>query len=504
MPALLLLGLLAADPYYVRTDGVDSPDRDGRSDQTAFLTLAYACERAPENATIVLRGGQHRCTRPAKPKSGQNILGRGFHGASEGWSRLVADRPNWERPTEDEAGQRLAKIGDVRTGEASIVFARKVADVRFAGVKFESPVDASDSARLLAGGVYLDDCSRTTFDTCRFENFAFFGIGTFVCDNTTIDRCGFAGCSQEKVRHRGGQVYTRWTEALTLRHCRLAPAENGGYGYKGGGHTGAQIHDNTFETAYFAFESPHENEAGVEIHHNVMRGAISIPKGGDAAPPQKRGFDYSFDIHHNILTDSYVIEGPRNYLNVHHNLIRIEKPGGRVYTQFGGDTDGPIWIHHNIMENVDRSIVWQREGRTANLFVTHNTIVAADAGRRNGLLFSAWAGDRIDNWVVRDNVIVHPYSHPRRLLRAERGVAEKIDIAGNVMFLAADVPEGNLAADPDLRRGDPDDPVAFYSPSRGDGPTVGTATGINWSGDTPQDVGAVQSGQDFGTLGPRR
>ena len=509
MLTLLLLVSLPTADYDVRSDGVDDDARSGQGDE-AFRTLAYACDRAAAGDTIRLGPGRHLCTRPAVIKPKMRVLGRGFHGRGENFSVLVADLPNWERPLVDEASGRFCEGA---YEDRVLAYVHKADEASFFGVQFQSepenPQASGGPADRLVGGVFVRDCTGVTIDTCRFEDFRWAGVYGFVCTDLRILRCGFSRCSTDKCGHRGGQIYTRWQTNIEVANCRLAPLEaSGGYGYKGGGHTGAKIHDNTVTPCYFAIESPHENEAGVEINNNVLHGAISIPKGGDAAPPQKRGFPFSFDIHHNVITSSYVIEGPRNYLNVHHNYMPLEKPGGCVYTQFGGFTEGPIWIEHNVIENVDRSLVWQREGRTANLFVRANTVFFADAGPRTGLAFSAWAGDRIDNWVVEDNIFVAAWSRPRSLMRTERGVPEKITLRNNVMVNMLGGASGNRAVSPGLVRGEAEKPWAYYRPLSEDSPVVGTATRLNFDGDSRLDVGAVPldvdlSGGDFGPVGPR-
>ena len=506
LTALLLLApTVFTETYHVRTDGDDAAARSGLSNDEAFATLAYACERAPEGATIRLHGGEHRCTRAAKPKSGQQIRGNGFHGDYRGWSRLVHAADAWEQPQQDADGQFFHRIGDVQLGEASLIFARKISGLEISGVKFESPESKGDEP-VVRGlcAVYLDDCTDTRFDTCRFQRFRWCGIGAFVCEDLEVHLCGFESCSTDRIRHRGGQIYTRWMTDVDITRCRFIPAENsGGYGYKGGGHTGCRITDCTFERCYFAIEIPHENEAGIEIAHNTLHGAISVPKGGDAAPPQKRGFPFAVEIHHNRMTDSYGIEGPRNYLYVHHNYIKMEKPNGRFYAQFGGHTDGPIWIERNVFENVDRAIVWQREGTTRNLFFRNNTVVMADAGPRNEVLFGAWAGDRIDNWVIADNVFVSPYSRSRKLLRTERGVPEKIAFSGNLLVNFDEQPPGTQHLDPQLTRAG-EKPWAFYAPVEADGPTVDTATlpRLDAAGKAA-DIGAVEHGVSFEAVGER-
>ena len=511
MSCVALLLALAADAatFHVATDGIDAAERSGESPQSAFKSLAYACERAGEGDTIRLGRGVHLCTRPAVLKSGQRIVGHGFHGPAANWAILQADPANWERPLADANGAFCGKGLE----ERALIGGRWIENISMWGVKLQS--DPADPETLgtddrLPVGIHLQDVDGAEFTTCRFEDFRWAGVYAFVCRNLTFDGCGLVRCSTDRCRHRGGQLYLNFVRNLEVAHTRFMPARgDGGYGLKGGGLRGARIHDNTFEPCYFAIELPHENEHGVEIDHNEIHGAISIPKGGDASPPQRSGFDLAFDIHHNLMTDSYGIEGPRNYLHVHHNHVRISKPGGRFYTQFGGHTDGPIWIERNIIENVDRALVWQREGTTNHLTFRRNTVICADAAGRNERLFGVWAGDRIADWTVSDNVIVSPLSYPRTLIRQERGVPEQIAIRGNVLIDLADPPPGNLVVDRFggsgrlFERGDRGDIAAFYTPVA-DGPLIDAAgDDIRRVREDRPDLGAVERGEDFGTIGPR-
>jgi hypothetical protein len=178
-------------------------------------------------------------------------------------------------------------------------------------------------------------------------------------------------------------------------------------------------------------KGPDDNEYGVEIDHNYATRWISIPKSGQSANPTKEGHEYTLWIHHDLLTDSYTIEGPRNHLRLSHNYIRIEKTGGRLYTHHGGRNHGPVWIHHNVVENVDRALIWMNQGLAQNIHVYNNTVFCADAGKRANSVLSAWTAERLDNWVVKNNIIVAAPTQARRLFPDQRGVPSKIAATDN-------------------------------------------------------------------------
>ncbi len=467
---------------HVRIDGEDSADRDGASVQSAFATLAYAAERLPSHqagdlsATIRLGPGRHPCDRTAVLPSGTSVFGEGFHGDGSRFSVLVAsdDWPLTER------------IDDRNLGAESIIVVKKGArDIKLYGIQLECP-----EARPIATGLLIDNSESIQLDTCRFRHFRWCGVGAFNTSKLEIAGCSFYHCSTEKHRHRGGQIYTRYLADSSFHHCRIVPRpRDGGYGYKGGGHTNVRIHDNDIDECYFAIESPHENEYGLRIDHNELHGAISVPKGGQGGDPAERGFQYSVEIDHNIMTDSYAIEGPRNHLRVHHNHIHIDKTGGRVYSQFGGINRGPVRFDHNVIENVDRSILWVREGLAENVTFESNTVYATDASDRTGDLFSVWQGETINDWVIRDNLIVAAWNQPRRLVRPERGVTQKMTITGNLFVNVTDVPPGNLVdVEPGLVRGQAEKPWGYFAPASPTSPAVG----------------AVRWDQTLEPVGPRR
>ena len=475
-----VLTALCSATLHVEPDGVDSPDRDGLSRETAFRTLAYACEQLPpgtaEDRNVIRVGkGNHVCTRPAVVPDHTHVFGNGFHGDGSNFSVLVAS-PDWPL--------RPAPCDGPLDDETICVIKKGATDVKLFGLMFTSDESVTEPAKMMTGGVLMDASSDITIDTCRFRSFRWFGINALVCRDVEIARCGFKHCSTVKCRHRLGQVSTRYLKDSAIHHCRFEP--DTGYGYKGGGHTNVRFHDNTVEDCYFAIESPHENERGFEIDHNELHGAISVPKGGPGADPTKDGFDYSVEIHHNVMTDSYGIEGPRNHLRVHHNYAAIDKPNGRFYACFGGINEGPVRIDHNVIENVDRSLVWVREGRSAGVTVDHNTVFLADAQGRAGYVLSAWSGEHIDDWTVTDNIFVAAWSRPRRLMRTERHVPEKINVRGNVCVNILGVPEGNTTGVyPDLVRGMTEKPWEYYAPR------------------SPLTAGAVRFDETPEAVGPR-
>lgn len=501
---LLLLAIARpsrAETHYVSVTGADAEDRDGRSWDAAWQSLAYACERVPQDKhTIQLGAGTFVATRAARPKSGVTIIGAGRSGkeatrivASQDW-RMARSR-SWQLPRITDS--KLAKLIDrppkVEPEEEYLVVLEAVKDVTIRDL-----VLGCAPEHRISGGVLCRRSAQIAIHDARVHDFRWAGLTFENCSRVEVHHCVIKNASTEKRRWHNGLIRTRWIKDSELHHNRIVSDEGGGYGYKGGGHRNVRIHHNHINVAGgFAIESAHENEYGVEIDHNYATRCISIPKGGQSADPTKEGYEYSFWIHHNLLTDSYTIEGPRNHLRLSHNYVRIEKTGGNVYTQHGGTNHGPVWIHHNVVENVDRGLIWMNRGLAENIYVYNNTVFCADAGKRAGAVLSSWTAERLNHWVLKNNIIVAPASQPRKLFPDQRGVPGKITATDNVCINVTGVPEGNhVGVDPGFRR-EGKRPWPYYAPARPDSFAVdrGLDVGLPFEGRAP-DIGAYEFGTD--------
>ena len=472
--------------YYVSTTGADSADRDGLSLQTAWRSLSHASDRVPAgNHTIQLGSGKFVATQTARPKSGVTIAGMGDRG--ENSTQIVAS-PNWqlaERPNENDSG----------LSEYLIAFRDRQ------NITLRDLVLASEPEHRITGALYASDSENIAIHDVTVKDFRWAGLHLERSTGLSIHNNRIENASTEKFQFHGGLIRTRFIKNSEIHHNTVVSTIGGGYGYKGGGHENVRIRHNSFDLDRgFAIESAHENEVGVEIAYNSANQTISIPKSGQGENPNNKGFEYSFWIHHNFLTDSYAIEGPRNHLRLSHNYIRIEDTGGNVYTQHGGKNNGPVWIHHNVIENVDRGLVWVNRGDAKNIYVYNNTVTFADAGDRAGAILSAPNRDsrdnnNIENWVARNNVFIAPVSQPRKLFR-ENGADPDIAATDNLMVNVANVPAGNSVdiAPRFLKEGDR--PWPFYTPADVDSPLVdrGTDVGLPFLGAAP-DIGAYELGQ---------
>ena len=480
---LMLAGVAQADTFFVATDGVDSPMRDGRSKKSAWQSLAYACEQVPAGKhAISLAPGQYVAKRTAFPKSGVTIVGRKPWGkditrivASSDWQ--LCDQPHQENP-EDEY----------------LISFKKAGDIHIHSLALESSPD-----HRITGAIRCSASKNIHLHDLVIKEFRWNGLLLANSQQVNLHDCQITNASTDKSRYWGGSIRTQWLKHSEIHKNRIVSQVGGGYGYKGGGHEGVRIHHNVFDIeGGFAIESAHENEYGVEIDHNFANHCISIPKGGQGADPNSRGYEYSFWIHHNYLTHSYTIEGPRNHLRFDHNYVHVDRPNGRIYTHHGGKNQGPIWIHHNVIENVDRGFVWMNEGLAENIFVYNNTVICADAGDRTGSLFGAYTAERLNNWVVKNNLFIGAWSRPRPLMASQREVPSKIVLQNNLCLDITGAPSGNhVNRDPGLRR-EGEKPAEFFAPASGESFVVdkGVDVGLPFQGDAPE-IGAIELGETW-------
>ncbi|MEM9018411.1 MAG: hypothetical protein AAGC68_15460, partial [Verrucomicrobiota bacterium] len=93
---VVLSGAVRAEEYHVTVDGADDPNRDGLTRETAWASLAFACDQVPDDGeahTILVRAGSYEATRTAFPKSNTSIIGEGAGGNKK--TEIVASR-EWE------------------------------------------------------------------------------------------------------------------------------------------------------------------------------------------------------------------------------------------------------------------------------------------------------------------------------------------------------------------------------------------------------------------------
>lgn len=490
IPGLILLFVLSsatalAEKFHIMEGGIDDPSRDGKTWETSWASLAFACEQTPDDGnphTIVVRAGTYEATRTAYPKSGTTITGEGAFGKKG--SHIVAS-PDW--PLLDEF-----KPDDPPAEEFLISFRKQN------GITIKKMSLSSRAEHRITGGILATASKKLLFEELRFEDFRWSGLFANVCEDIEVGRSHFENASTDKMRHWGGHLRSRYLKNAEIHNNRIIGRVGGGYGYKAGGHTNARIHHNFIDIKNgFGIESAHENEYGVEIDHNWINHCISIPKGGQASDPNTRGFEYSFWIHHNFLSHSYTIEGPRNHLIFEKNYVNVSSPNGRIYTHHGGINNGPVIIRQNVIENVDRALIWMNNGLAENIYVYNNSIFCADAGNRTGTLLGTPRSERMNNWVFQNNLVVSAWSKPRAIATENPDILTKMKISNNLFLNSHQFPaEGNHSGiDPGVKR-EGEKPGPFWEPASAESFVVdkGVDVGIPFTGKAP-DIGAFEWGE---------
>ena len=475
----------SATKFHIMEGGVDDPKRDGRTWDTSWASLAFACEQVPDDGgahTIVVRTGTYIAERTAYPKSGTTITGEGAWGKKG--SHIIASK-DWKlsetfKPEEPPAEEHLISF----TKKSNITIKR---------LSLTSPKE-----HRITGGILCRHSKDVTIEDIVFKDFRWNGAMLYISRGIEVAKCYFENTSTDKMRHWGGLLRSRYLKDSEIHHNQIIQRVGGGYGYKASGHENVRIHHNHIDIrGGFGIESAHENEYGCEIDHNWINSCISIPKPNQAADPNKRGFPCSFWIHHNYLSDSYTIEGPRNHLIFEHNHVNISKTNGRVYTHHGGTNNGPVIIRNNVIENVDRALIWMNNGLAENIHIYNNSIFCADAGPRTGALLGVPKAERANNWTFKNNIVVSAWTKPRRVGSNNPLIAAKMDITNNLFINCTGVPKSNFSEnDPGLTR-KPGKPAPFWLPSSTDSFVVdrGTDLGRPFEGKAP-DLGAFEFGAE--------
>ena len=499
LTAFLLLTAAPAAPaetYHVAPGGDDAAN--GLTRASAFATLGRACGAADAGDTVRLAPGDYPLGRTAVLKGGVTLVG-----ADRPWDRNDRDAvrfstlrpgPGWARAdplADDDPGQYLLRAAK---GAAGVT----VRHVRFRGVP-AGGAESGGAAPVVTGAFHADRADRLTLDRLDVEGFRACGLRLLACRGMTVAGCRLRDAALEQVPHGGGggrwggMIWTRWPKDSVVENCRIEGDRSGGYGIKGHGSDGFRVTRCVVTGPYFSLEHPHENEFGLEIDHCRFDGCISVPKGGPQADPATRGHARSVYIHHNLLTDSYTVEGPRQYLEFAYNYVHAERPNGRCYTHHGGEVPGPVLIHHNVFENVDRACVWMNRGFAGGVKFYNNTVFAADAGGRSGVLFDSWSADRLDGWELKNNIFTAAWTRPRTLLPDRPGVRAKVALAANrYRFVTPPADSDAAPFDPAMLTVAGDKPAPFFRPPAGSPLVdVGEDVGLPFAGAAP-DVGAFE------------
>lgn len=384
--------------------------------------LVAAVRDGAEGAVIKVAAGTYELEAPLELKAGMTLSGAGMD------KTVLTHAPGWKPSTQTLPDPEMTTKG-MDTQAYLIRLKEKAAGVTVSGLTLRGPQ--------LHGAIYGWDNAGASLHHLRIQDTLWSGIRTFSLKGSKIHDCEFidAGGRWEKGQPglkggiTGGAIFSIWMADTEIFNNRFVRTQEGKadefYGIKGRQGKRVRIHHNTIE-ANFSIEFPFENDEDVEIDHNVLQGAVSIPKhAGGPVPKSGR----TFHIHHNWFRDTYSIEFVRNGVEISHNLFDfdVRKDHGNLISGFGkAAAPGPARFHNNLVSNPGRGVIWINEVFN-NLEIRNNHIRTRTTAtpRTEGLFGFNGAGD-FKTVAIRDNVI-ECEGQARPLLRSKESYAALIE-----------------------------------------------------------------------------
>lgn len=261
----------------------------------------------------------------------------------------------------------------------------------------------------------------------ELKNFLWSAIRLFSVEDATLHNNVFidaGGQSKGNSGITGGSIFATYLKNSEIYNNKISKSrqrESNVYGIKGREFRNTRIYNNTINTN-FAIELPFENDRFVEINHNYLNGAVSVPKFSGGNVPED---GVSFHIHHNYFTRSYSLEWARNGAEVNHNVFVFdpEKDGGNLISNFGSEpANGPTKFHNNLIVNPGRGVVWN-EGIYNNFSFYNNEVIANQTKTpRKAGLFGFHEKTDFSTIVIKNNLIkVNGISRPLMRNQASYG-----------------------------------------------------------------------------------
>ena len=338
---------------------------------TTVEALVAAVAEAKSGTVIELAAGTFKLKRPLDLKTGVTLKGAGIG------QTIITHAENWQAnpATLPDPETQHAKFD--RTGYL-LRCGNDAKDIAVSHLTLTGP--------RMHGAIFGFANVGLHFHDLRIEDFMYNGIRTYAMKRVQIHDCTFVDAGQRWEKGKpglkggltGGAIFGIWMSDTEISNNRFlttkkAPHEHS-YGVKGREARRVHIHHNTIE-AGFSIELPFEGDEDVEIDHNILLSAVSIPKyaGG---PVPKSGC--TFHLHHNYFRDSYSIEFVRNGVEIDHNLFDFDaaEDGGNLISAFGNvPAKGQAKFHNNLVSNPGRGVMWMNEPY-AQLEVRNNHIIA--------------------------------------------------------------------------------------------------------------------------------
>ena len=369
---------------------VDDDQDDFLAIQAALDAAAEAVRDGAESATVYLPAGTFLTSGSLQVDAGVNIVGAGI-----GQTVLTNDPSlSFER---GDITDRDVDPASVNRDGYLIDFGVDADNASLRGLTLRGPE--------MIGGVFAFRSDGLTIESTRFENFLWTGLRTFTTSGTEFTWNEFHDAGGTRLKAdgspgpRSGAIFSTFHRDAEVSHNRFTESGDPNYkafGVKGRKWNDSRIHHNSIENN-FSIELPFENDRDVEIDHNDLRGAVSVPKfeGGVVLDD-----GYSFFIHHNYFTASYSIEGARNELIIDQNVFDfdIQEDGGTLFKNFGrASVAGPTTFTNNLIVNPGRGL-FNSEGPHDHVVLSNNRVIANQTVTpRDGALINIRAADRDGN-----------------------------------------------------------------------------------------------------------
>jgi hypothetical protein len=358
--------------------------------------LVNAINNGAASDVVEVAGGTYVLTAPLKPKAGMTI-----RGAGAGSTTLTA-ASSWNPGT--------ATLPDNGTSASTVMlsaylfsFNDNTHDVTIQNMKLTAPQ--------LHGALFSNNSDRLVLSGLHLQSFLWSGIRTFGMDDAQISGNSFVDAGGTVPGGKGGAMYFSYVKTSEISNNRVTKTSAGTdfFGIKGRQARNVRIHHNTIDTPTFSIELPHEHDYFVEIDHNYLASAVSIPKNGGGGGVPTDG--YTFHIHHNYFRKSYALEWAHNGVEIDHNLFDFDTSddSGNLITNFAGSTatasDGWTRFHNNLIKNPGRGI-YNSNGMVYNNIEFYNNHVIGNttATPRTEGMFGLPSGTDFGTIQIRDNI----------------------------------------------------------------------------------------------------
>ena len=329
---------------------------------TTVSGLLEAATQAKPGDTLTLAAGTFELPQALKIPSGVSLRGAGAG------KTIITNASSFSPGNAGLDNDEGASLNAIDCSKYLINLGRDTADF--------SVTELTLTGTNIPGGICGIALKNVTISKLEFKSFLWAGARLFIVENLkATDNTFFDAGNKSNVTSgsSGGALFLTYFGKSEIANNRFSRSVgNDGYGIKGREARSVRIHHNTIDV-FFSIELPFESDHFVEIDHNFLGGAVSLPKYAGGTFPDG---GYSFRIHHNYFNTPYALEFQRNGIEVNHNLFDFAtaEDYGNLISGFDAvPAPGGLKMHNNLISNPGRGIYWN-EG-VYNNFAFYNNHV---------------------------------------------------------------------------------------------------------------------------------